>query len=63
MHPADPKLGDLGGSGIVGGRLSLAVRAAFTHAQQSRPQAVLCELGEGAANIGGWHEPLNLAAI
>jgi pyruvate dehydrogenase E1 component alpha subunit len=24
---------------------------------------VLCELGEGAVNIGAWHEALNLAAI
>jgi pyruvate dehydrogenase E1 component alpha subunit len=52
MHPADPKLGYLGGWGIVGGHLPLAVGAAFTLAQEERPQAVLCELGEGAVNIG-----------
>jgi pyruvate dehydrogenase E1 component alpha subunit len=63
MHPADPSLGYLGGWGIVGGQLPLAVGAAFTLAQEERPQAVLCELGEGAVNIGAWHEALNLAAI
>jgi pyruvate dehydrogenase E1 component alpha subunit len=63
MHPADPSLGYLGGWGIVGGQLPLAVGAAFTLAQEGRPQAVLCELGEGAVNIGAWHEALNLAAI
>ena len=63
MHPADPELGYLGGWGIVGGQLPLAVGAAFTLAQEERPQAVLCELGEGAVNIGAWHEALNLAAI
>jgi pyruvate dehydrogenase E1 component alpha subunit len=47
----------------VGGQLPLAVGAAFTLAQEGRPQAVLCELGEGAVNIGAWHEALNLAAI
>jgi pyruvate dehydrogenase E1 component alpha subunit len=63
MHPADPSLGYLGGWGIVGGQLPLAAGAAFSLAQQERPQAVLCELGEGAVNIGAWHEALNLAAI
>jgi pyruvate dehydrogenase E1 component alpha subunit len=63
MHTADPELGYLGGWGIVGGQLPLAVGAAFTLAQEEQPQAVLCELGEGAVNIGAWHEALNLAAI
>lgn len=63
MHPADTTVGYLGGWGIVGGQLPLAVGAAFTLAQEGRPQAVLCELGEGAVNIGAWHEALNLAAI
>lgn len=63
MHPADPEIGYLGGWGIVGGQLPLAVGAAFTLAQEECPQAVLCELGEGAVNIGAWHEALNLAAI
>src|ERR1700742_372888 len=27
------------------------------------PQAVLCELGDGAVNMGAWHESLNLAAV
>ena len=26
-------------------------------------QAVLCELGDGAVNMGAWHESLNLAAL
>ena len=63
MHPAATAVGYLGGWGIVGGQLPLAVGAAFTLAQEGRPQAVLCELGEGAVNIGAWHEALNLAAI
>jgi pyruvate dehydrogenase E1 component alpha subunit len=63
MHPADPEIGHLGGWGIVGGQLPLAVGAAFTLAQEKRPHAVLCELGEGSVNIGAWHEALNLAAI
>ena len=30
---------------------------------ESEPNAVLCQLGEGATNIGAFHESLNLAAI
>src|SRR5918999_330220 len=31
--------------------------------RQGRTQAVLCELGDGAVNMGAWHESLNLAAL
>ena len=31
--------------------------------RQGRQQAVLCELGDGAINMGAWHESLNLAAV
>ena len=30
---------------------------------RARQQAVLCELGDGAMNMGAWHESLNLAAL
>jgi pyruvate dehydrogenase E1 component alpha subunit len=63
MHLADPELNYLGGWGIVGGQLPLATGAALTMTQNDIPQAVLCELGEGATNIGAWHESLNLAGI
>ena len=31
--------------------------------RQRKRQAVLCELGDGAVNMGAWHESLNLAAL
>jgi len=31
--------------------------------RQQRKDAVLCELGEGAVNMGAWHESLNLASL
>jgi pyruvate dehydrogenase E1 component alpha subunit len=31
--------------------------------RQGKRQAVVCELGDGAVNIGAWHESLNLAAL
>ena len=33
------------------------------HRARRRQQAVLCELGDGATNIGAWHESLNLAGV
>lgn len=63
MHILDPTVSYLGGWGIVGGQLPLATGAGFALAQDGKRQAVVCELGEGAVNIGAWHEALNLAAI
>jgi pyruvate dehydrogenase E1 component alpha subunit len=63
MHIADPDHGYLGGWGIVAGQLPLATGAAFQMAQEDVPQGVMVELGEGAVNMGAWHESLNLAGI
>ena len=63
MHICDPDHGYLGGWGIVAGQLPLATGAAFQMAQEDVPQAVIVELGEGAVNMGAWHESLNLAGI
>ena len=63
MHICDTEFNYLGGWGIVAGQLPLATGAAFALAQADEPYAVLCELGEGAVNMGAWHESLNLAGI
>lgn len=63
MHLADPERNYLGGWGIVAGHVPLATGAAFTFAHTGEPNAVLCELGEGAVNEGAWHESLNLAGL
>ncbi len=63
MHIADPEYNYLGGWGIVCGQVPLATGAAFQMAQEEVPQAVLVELGEGAVNMGAWHEGLNLAGL
>jgi pyruvate dehydrogenase E1 component alpha subunit len=36
---------------------------ALSLVRQGKEQAVLCELGDGAVNMGAWHESLNLAAV
>jgi len=63
MHLLDVGVGYYGGWGIVAGQLPLATGLALGLVRQGRPQAVLCELGDGAINMGAWHESLNLAAV
>ena len=63
MHLLDVSRGYYGGWGIVAGQLPIATGLALGLVRQGRPQAVLCELGDGAINMGAWHESLNLAAV
>jgi pyruvate dehydrogenase E1 component alpha subunit len=63
MHLLDVDRGYYGGWGIVAGQLPVATGLALALVRQGRPQAVLCELGDGAVNMGAWHESLNLAAL
>ncbi|HEY7966396.1 MAG TPA: thiamine pyrophosphate-dependent enzyme [Solirubrobacteraceae bacterium] len=63
MHLMDVSRGYYGGWGIVAGQLPIATGLALGLVRQGRSQAVLCELGDGAINMGAWHESLNLAAV
>ena len=63
MHMLDVARGFYGGWGIVAGQLPVATGLALGLVRQGKPQAVLCELGDGAVNMGAWHESLNLAAV
>ncbi|EWM19174.1 pyruvate dehydrogenase (acetyl-transferring) E1 component subunit alpha [Kutzneria sp. 744] len=67
MHLFDPQLRLLGGYGIVGGQIPPATGAALALAYRNGPgpdcEAVMCLLGDGATNIGAFHESLNLAAV
>ncbi|MHB8993055.1 MAG: pyruvate dehydrogenase (acetyl-transferring) E1 component subunit alpha [Chloroflexota bacterium] len=63
MHLADVSRHFWGGYAIVGGHLPLATGIALACQYQNNQQVVLCVLGEGATNIGEFHESLNLAAL
>jgi pyruvate dehydrogenase E1 component alpha subunit len=63
MHLLDTDRGYYGGWGIVAGQLPIATGLALALVRQGKEQAVLCELGDGAVNMGAWHEALNLAAL
>jgi len=63
MHIADAKGGNLGANGVVGGGLATATGVGLGLQMQRRAQVCLCFFGDGAANLGPFHESLNMAAI
>ena len=63
MHIADIEGGNLGANGVVGGGIPIAVGVGLSLKMQKRDQIVLCFFGDGAANLGPFHESLNMAAI
>ncbi len=63
MLVADPEAGVLGGCGIVGGMLPVAVGQAFAFQVRGEPRMVCAFLGDGAAQIGAAHEAMNLAGL
>lgn len=63
MHLADVSLNYWGGYAVVGGHLPLATGLALAEQYRDTDSAVLCFLGDGATNIGYFHESLNLAGV
>ncbi len=62
MHLFDPSL-HFGCGGIVGGGIPQAVGAALAIKKRKQDRVAVAFFGEGAANIGAFHESLNLAAL
>jgi pyruvate dehydrogenase E1 component alpha subunit len=52
-----------GGYAVVGGHLPLAAGIALAEQYRDTDNAVLCYFGDGATNIGYFHEALNLASV
>jgi pyruvate dehydrogenase E1 component alpha subunit len=63
MHIFDLKHRFMGGYGIVGGHLPLAVGTGFAIKYQHGEDIVFCMFGDGATNIGSFHESLNFAKV
>jgi dihydrolipoamide dehydrogenase len=63
MHLYDAEHRFMGGYGIVGGHLPLAVGAGWAVKYEKRKDVVFCMFGDGATNIGAFHESLNFAAV
>jgi TPP-dependent pyruvate/acetoin dehydrogenase alpha subunit len=63
MHLTDRSVGLLGSFAIVGAHLPITVGAAFAARYQRQDSVSVCFFGDGATNIGAFHEALNLAAV
>jgi pyruvate dehydrogenase E1 component alpha subunit len=63
MHLFDLEHRLYGGYGIVGGHLPLAVGAALAIQYREEDGVVMCIFGEGATNIGAFHESMNMAKV
>jgi len=63
MHLCDRTVGLLPTSAIVGAGIPIAVGAALTSSMTGDGSVALALFGDGATNIGAFHEGLNLAAI
>lgn len=63
MHFASVEHHMWGGYAIVGGHIPLAAGMAFAHQYLGRDRIAFCVMGEGATNIGMFHEALNMAAV
>ena len=63
MHLADVSLNFWGGHAIVGAHLPLAAGMALADKYRGSDAVTLCFFGEGATNIGYFHEALNLSKV
>ncbi|MFI0350348.1 pyruvate dehydrogenase (acetyl-transferring) E1 component subunit alpha [Actinomadura sp. 9N407] len=63
MHLFDAEARLLGGYGIVGGQVPLATGAALAVSYKGGDDVVMCQMGDGTAAIGAFHESLNIAAL
>jgi acetoin:2,6-dichlorophenolindophenol oxidoreductase subunit alpha len=63
MHLTDPELNLIGCAGIVGSGLPMAVGAGLSAQLSGRGQLSVTFFGDGATNIGAFHESLNMAAV
>ncbi len=63
MHLTKASVGMLGSYAIVGAHLPMAAGAAWSARLRGSGQVAVAFFGDGATNIGAFHEALNLAAV
>ncbi len=63
MHMADVSKNFWGGHAIVGAHLPLAAGLALGDAYRKTDGVTICMFGDGASNIGFFHEALNLSKV
>ncbi|MBI2302950.1 MAG: thiamine pyrophosphate-dependent dehydrogenase E1 component subunit alpha [Armatimonadetes bacterium] len=63
MHLFDPDIAFLGGNGIIGAQLTLALGPAFAAKYRGTRDVSVAFFGDGGANQGTFNEALNLATL
>jgi acetoin:2,6-dichlorophenolindophenol oxidoreductase subunit alpha len=63
MHLIDAERGVLGSYAIIGAQLVIANGAAWSAQYRGTDQVTVCFFGDGATNIGAFHEALNFAVV
>jgi pyruvate dehydrogenase E1 component alpha subunit len=63
MHVTHPESGVMLTTGVVGSGLPIANGLALAAVLRDEPRVVVANFGDGASNIGAFHEALNLAAL
>jgi TPP-dependent pyruvate/acetoin dehydrogenase alpha subunit len=63
MHLYDVARGNMGANAVVGGGLPATVGAALTFKMRIQSRVAVAFFGDGATNIGTFHESLNLAQL
>jgi pyruvate dehydrogenase E1 component alpha subunit len=63
MHMADVDKNYWGGHAIVGSHLPFAAGMGFADQYRDEDNVTICFFGDGATNIGFFHEALNLSAV
>src|SRR2546425_12462074 len=63
MHLYDVERGNLGANAVVGGGLPAITGAALAFKLRREPRVALAFFGDGATNIGTFHEALNMAQL
>jgi acetoin:2,6-dichlorophenolindophenol oxidoreductase subunit alpha len=63
MHLYDVERGNLGANAVVGGGLPAITGAALAFKLRGEPRVGVAFFGDGATNIGTFHESLNLAQL
>ena len=63
MHLYDVERGNMGANAVVGGGLPGTVGAALAFQMRHEPRVAVAFFGDGATNIGTFHESMNLAQL
>ncbi len=63
MHIVAQECGFITASGVVGGTIPLALGAAFAAKERHRGQLAVVLFGDGAGQVGPFHESLNIASL